>query len=154
MRTQLWLGSLVACLCLVGCGGKAGASAAGTYELDRVAMKATLVNEILKHMPEAARAEAKVVASAEETAKEQAASMSMTSVLKTDGTWVSTGSMAGQEVTAKGTWTLEGSELLLITTEQDGKKESKPETNKATLEGDVLTIQPEGAPFQIKLNRK
>jgi hypothetical protein len=154
MHNPFFLVGLAACLCLVGCGGPSVPAAAGTYELDRVALAAALTDEILGNAPEAVRQDAATIAEAKATATEQAAAMSLTLVLNADGTSVSTGDMAGSRFTSKGTWTLDGSKLTLTTTEQDGEKDETPETNVATLEGKVLSIQPEGAPWKFVLTRK
>lgn len=63
--------------------------------------------------------------------------MALTSVLHEDGTWTATGNMAENEFTSNSTWTPDGTKLQLTTTEQDGKRETKPETRPATLEGGI-----------------
>jgi hypothetical protein len=113
--------SLLSFSFLAACGGAAAASAAGVYEVDKVALKATM----LAGMPAEAQKEPKAMEMVDGMLKD----MVMTVELKADGTAAMNMkmSMMGQtmEDSATGTWKLDGGKLTMVTKDKAGKEETK-----------------------------
>lgn len=113
--------SLLALSFLAACGGAAAASAAGVYEVDKVALKATMLASM--------SAEQQKDPKSQEMIDGILKDMVMTIDLKADGTAAMTMKMTmmGQtmENPASGTWKLEGGKLTMNTKDKDGKEETK-----------------------------
>jgi hypothetical protein len=140
---------LVSVLSLAGCGASA-ASVAGTYELDKEAVKA------------AARAEIETQKDSEEQ-DEMAEfgnvmmlgmidSMAMTLTLNADGTAQIVTRMMGNADTARGTWKLDG-KTITISAAAEGEELT---AMKGTVDGDTITMQPddEDMPFAPVFKKK
>ncbi len=139
------LTSLLMLTSLQGCGKSPMAKAAGTYELDKEAVKTAMQAEIEK-------IEDPMEKSMASGALGMVDAMSMTMTLNADGTaTAATTGMPGAG-TASGTWTLEGS-TITITMAQEGEN---PDTISGTLSGDVITLSPpeEEMPFDMVFKRK
>lgn len=113
--------SLLSFSFLAACGGAAAAGAAGVYELDKAAFRATIVAA----MPAEAQKEPKAMEAVDGMLKD----MAVTIELKADGSAVmnSKTNMMGQakEDSATGTWKLDGSKLTMVTKDKAGKEETK-----------------------------
>lgn len=131
---------------LTACSGSA--NVAGTYEIDKEAMK--------QGMAEAAK-----TADPNEPGAEFAASMmqgmidnmSITLTLETNGSAKIVTQMMGQSDTATGTWTLDG-KTISITAGVEGKDAA---TMKGTVSGSTITMHPEkdqGMPSNMVFKKK
>lgn len=114
--------SLLSFSFLAACGGAAAASAAGVYELDKAAFRATIVAA----MPAEAQKEPKAMEMVDGMLKD----MTVTIELKADGSAVmnsKTNAMGqAKEDSAKGTWKLDGGKLTMVTKDdKTGKEETK-----------------------------
>ena len=123
------------------------AKAAGTYDVDKVALKAA--------------AQAHVKAKGENSPEGQNAAMmagmidamSITLTLNADGTASMISAMMGQSQTATGTWTISGS-AITITASKAGEA---PETVTGTVSGDTITLKPpkgEDMPFDLVMKKR
>lgn len=112
--------SLLSLSFLAACGGAAAASAAGVYEVDKVALKATIL---------AGMTDAQKVPQALEAIDAMVKDMVMTFDLKADGTAAMNMemSMMGQKMkdSTTGTWKLEGTKLTMTAKNKEGKDEPK-----------------------------
>lgn len=130
------------------CGGGAGAasSAAGVYELDKAALKQTM----LAAMPE----EAKKEKMAMEMVDKMTDGMNVSIELKADGsaTMSFKMDMMGQKKddTETGTWKLDGTKLSMTTKEKDGKEETKT----ADYANGSFTIEHEDGGQKMKMTFK
>ena len=116
--------------------GSDSSDAAGTYTLDKTAMKALLEEKM--GPGSAAMLER----------------MNIEVTLNADGSFAVKADEDGKGG-AKGTWELDGTKLLVTTTHQNGEKEEKPETLTGKLEGDVITFRPKkDMPFDLILKKK
>lgn len=97
------------------CGGSASASAAGTYQLDKDALIASMMAD----MPAEAKKD-------EKAAKEMMSNLmpTISMELKADGTTAVTTSMGGKSETEAGSWKLEGTKLSM-TSKENGKDVTK-----------------------------
>jgi len=129
---------------LQGCGDSSEASAAGTYSLDKAAMKTALQAEI---------------DSIEDPMEKMGASMmlgmidemSMTLSLNQDGTASGVFVMADEEENVYGNWTLTGSNISIsLAPEGD-----TPETMAGTFNGDTIRLSDpdDDTPFQMVFKR-
>lgn len=130
------------------CGGGAGAasSAAGVYELDKAALKQTM----LAAMSE----EAKKEKMAMEMVDKMTDGMNVSIELKADGsaTMSFKMDMMGQKKddTETGTWKLDGTKLSMTTKEKDGKEETKT----ADYANGSFTIEHEDGGQKMKMTFK
>jgi len=137
-------------LILAGCGGEdAGGSVAGTYELVKDQALLDGVKAVASHDTGAASEEALA------QIQSMVDGMSMTLQLKEDGTFEVNGTM-GEEMSASGTWKEEGSEVVLTTTHENGKKREEPDIVRFTREGTSLRMpkNEKDQPFDMVLQRK
>ncbi len=131
---------------LQGCGSST-AKAAGTYELDKEAMKASMQAEIDKIEDEGEKMMAGMMMGMVD-------GMTMTFVLNEDGTVDASTTVMGQVDSAKGTWTLKGSTITFTMTETDA---GDPETMTGTLKGDSIELNSpdeDEMPFNLVFNKK
>ncbi len=151
IRTRLVV-VMVAMLAMLSAGVLQGCSdpkakVAGTYELDKAAVKASAEAKAKAEGPNSdAAAAAGMMAGMIDA-------MNMSVTLNVDGTASMAMSMMGQSETASGTWTLDGS-AISITANKTGEA---PETISGTVSGDSITLKsPEGQqmPFDMVFKKK
>ncbi len=121
MKKALFAFSLLSLSFLAACGGGAMSKAAGIYELDKAAFRATM----LASMPAEAQKEQKALEMVDGMIKD----MQITFDLKADGTAAMSAKMAmlgkTQEESATGTWKLDAGKLTIQTKDKAGKEETK-----------------------------
>lgn len=137
--------ALLSLVCLPGCGKSPEARAAGTYELDKQAMKDAVQAEIDQ---------------IEDPMERMGASMmmgmfdmfSVTITLNADGTASGISEMAGESEYVSGTWTLTDNRISLTLAEEG----EEPETMTGILDGDTIRIETpdeEEMPFDMIFRR-
>jgi hypothetical protein len=73
--------------------------------------------------------------------KQMAGSMKLVLELKSDNTFVASGSMPGEDkIDASGTWKVDGDVIEMTTTMENGKKKDPPESKKGKLVGDRIEV--------------
>ena len=143
----LMIASMMCASLLTACGDPMEA-AAGTYEMDRDAVKAAAKAHI--------EAEAKDDAAATLGAGMMMAMIdatSMTMILDADGTATMKTNMPGQAESATGTWERSGKSITL-TVASEGEK---PEPVTGTIDGDTITLRPaekDEMPFPLVFKKK
>lgn len=121
----------------------AQAGVEGTYQVDVEALKAAaLQSPDIQAVPEAQRP--MILAMFD--------SMKVTIVIK-DGEFTADSDVMGEVHSGKGKYTVDGDQLTMTTTEQDGEAVEEPEEQSAKIEGDTLVIFSEGMPFPIILKK-
>ena len=119
MKPVHWIVVPAALLWLAGCGDSQASSVAGTYVIDTEAFRA----EMQKQMAEVPAAEK---AMAENMMKPMLDALGKAEVtIKADHTWTGSSEMMGKKQVSEGTWQLQGSELTMTTTKEDGVAVSK-----------------------------
>ena len=116
MRTITTLAALAALVALPACTSEA-ASAAGTYE----------VKLDIAGMPE-------------EMAKMMEAMKPGVLTLKADGTWSVEMSMMGQTDTSSGTWKMEGGDIVMTATDENGEPRKEPDTKRGPYKDGAFSI--------------
>lgn len=71
-----------------------------------------------------------------------------------DGTWTGTASVAGKNTQASGTYTLDGKALKVTTKMEDGKEQSPPRVDTATLSEDEKSFELPGMGALGKMVKK
>ncbi len=146
--TVALLGSLLIASMLQGCGDSGVARAAGTYEIDKAAIKAELQKEIEKiEDPNEKYMATNILGGID-------GMPSMTFTLAKDGTLEATTVMMGMTDTAKGNWSISGSTVTFRMTETGT---NDPDEMTGTLKGDRIELNaPEGeeTPFKLIFKRK
>ena len=132
-------------LALLACGG---GGASGTYDLDTAALEVAMTEKLK------GESGGMMPPGAEEKIREMVGAMTITLVLSDDGTFAFNGVMGPEKMDARGTWKVEGDEIITTTTHEDGKKMSKPETNSDGYEDGKITLIGEEIPFPMVLIRK
>ncbi len=143
MKKTLFVLVSTLALTLAGCSAEAATSAKGTYQLDKTAVKAAM----LEKMP----AEAKTNADAMKMVDSMVDGMNITITLNADGT--ATGetqmTMMGKETkqNATGTWKLDAGKLSMTMKGDDGKEETKV----ADYEGGKFSVEEESMGQKMKM---
>lgn len=140
--------SLITATLLQGCGDSGVAKAAGTYELDRDAIKAELQKEIEKiDDPSEKYMATNILGGIDDMPL-------MTFVLAKDGTLEATTVMMGMTDTAKGNWSISGSTVTFRMTDTG---ENDPDEMTGNLKGERIELNPpdgEEMPFKMIFKRK
>jgi len=145
--TVALLGCLLIASMLQGCGDSGTAKVAGTYELDKTAMKAAMQAEIDGIEDDMEKMGAAMMLGMIDM-------MSITITLNEDGSANGLMVMGGDEDPATGSWTLNG-KAISITLAPEG--DSNPETMSGTFDGDTIRLdapEEEEMPFQMVFTRK
>lgn len=150
MRIALMVTLAALTISLAACGGEAAKpNAAGVYRLVK--------DQALKDGVKAIADHDSIGAGEEAVANIQAMveSMDMTLNLKPDHTFEVTGQMGGK-FQASGTWELDGKDLTIRATHEEGKPREEPEVTKMILEGDTIRMpkDPKAQPFDVFLRRE
>jgi len=130
---------------LQGCGDSSEASAAGTYELDKAAMKTALQAEIDSIEDPMEKMGASIML-------DMIDAMSITLTLNQDGTASGVFLMGEDEDRASGNWTLTGSDISIALASEEG---DTPETMAGTFNDDTIRLSDpdEDSPFQMIFTR-
>jgi hypothetical protein len=77
-------------------------------------------------------------------------------LLNADGTWNSSTEMMGQNMTVKGTWTLEKGKITLTATEQNGTKMEEPDVKEGTYADGAFALEMEenGQKVTMRMKKK
>ena len=134
--------SLVLCLTVVVMLQACGSNPAGTYVLDKEAIKVAARAEMEKSDDEAGQIGG-------EMALGMIDAMNMTITLNADGTAEGSISMMGQTDKATGTWTLDGDKISVT---MAGEGES-PQTMSGTWNGDTIELSDGEQPYPIVLKK-
>ncbi len=156
-----------------GGGVAAVASPAGTWAIDKPHLKAAMLKlldeMVAKKIDEVKKqygidelpAEAKTQMEAEmkdqrDAMAKQADEVTMEIVMSADGTWTAIGKFGPETKNEKGTWTLDGDQVTIKTTHEDGEKTDDPDMKTATWKGDVMEVsfEEEGMNLELRLLRK
>lgn len=146
--TVALLGSLLIATMLQGCGDSGVARAAGTYEIDKAAIKAELQKEIDKIEDPNEKYMTTTVLQGIDSMP------SMTFTLGKDGTLEATTVVMGMTDTAKGNWSISGSTVTFRMTETGA---NDPDEMTGTLKGDRIelnALEGEDMPFRMIFKRK
>lgn len=133
-----------------GCGASES-SVAGTYELDKEAVRAAAKAEMEKQA--AAEDDDDMAAFGATMMLGMIEQMSMTLTLNEDGTAAAVMTMTGETENATGTWSLDGGNIS-ITLAAEGEQ---PDTATGTVEGDTITMASTGdddMPFNLVFRKK
>lgn len=148
MRSLALVAMLAAVLMLHGCGDSAVTKAAGTYELDKPAMKAAMQAKIDRMEDQTEKFMATGILRGIDTLP------SMTFVLKADGSFEATTVMMGMVDTSKGNWSVKGSTVTFRMAETG---QDDPDQMTGTLTGNRIELNPPDeadAPFRLVFQRK
>ena len=149
-RVFPWLCTLTSlALVLVACGGD---GVEGTYAMDQDAARAAAKAWLLQNpVPPGTTAEAfeKQIESNLDAAPERSSEL----VLKADGTFVQTWSIGDEASESRGTWTIDGAKLTLVTTHENGKARTEPEAVVAEHADGTLTFR-ETIEYPVLFRRK
>ena len=77
--------------------------------------------------------------------------MKISLVINEDGTFSVDADMMGQKNSASGTWVIEGDEVVVSNTVENGEVRETPEEGRLKIDGDKLLIQEEGMPFAMTM---
>lgn len=150
LQSLLLVASMFCVASLASC-GPSTSSVAGTYELDKVAVKAAMQAEIDKQKESGE--EDPMAGFGAAMAMGMIDSMSITMTLNADGTATMLMQMMGDTESAKGTWTLDGNKIT-VTAAAEGET---PEPATGTVSGDIITLKmPESGdqPFDMVFKKK
>lgn len=146
--TLVLLCSVLTTSLLQGCGDSATSRAAGTYELDRAAIKSALQAKIDEtDDPTEQYMNTQFMQGIDEMPM-------MTFTLSKDGTFEATSELGSGDDDASGTWTLEDSTITFEMTETDT---GDPDRMTGTLTGDTIKLNPpdgEMMPFNLLFKKK
>jgi hypothetical protein len=132
-----------------GCGGTSESSVAGTYDLDKEAVKKAMQAEIDKQSGE----DAGMAEMGAAFALGMVDMMTMTLTLNADKTATMNMSAMGDTDVATGTWSLSGDTITLTIASQG----ETPEPVTGTVDGDTITITPpaeDEMPFNLVFKKK
>lgn len=152
---------LSAMVALVACGGESTSPGIpGTWKLDVTELKEAARKGMEKELAGKEGAMAEMVRDKIDKMLAAMDESHLTMTFATDGNWTSESvgmneSTGKQETsTSRGTWSLDGDEVVVVTTHRNGKVVSEPETGKGSWDGDVIRIRGEGPEPDLVLRRQ
>lgn len=157
----LVLGS--ATLLLGACGdtpGSASDSIVGTWQLDTSALKEAAREGMEKELEGKEGEMAEMMRDRMETMLAAMDDAHMSVTLTDDGNW--TGESGGpnestgerETTTSRGTWSLEGDKVVIVTTHRNGKAVNDPDKVEGTWDGNVIRVDGKGSEPDLVMRRK
>jgi len=124
----------------------------GTYIPDEEALRANMKEWLMANTPPGASAK-QIEAQIDKTFDAQMAERSIELVLQANGTFVESLKVGEEATELRGTWTLTGAKLTMVTTHQNGKKKSSPSPMRAEFADGRITFR-EKIEYPLVLKRK